>query len=538
MRIRRSHYNKIMEPLVNQAALFYNLTNHFVKGRKIEPNFRKFSKYRNWKYYLQTETSCWDPFLAPTSVDKTAQSSFNAMNCIPTVIAEPIFEDIFKSRLDLPDTNQLKETSKIQRKDAIHRLTQPIVLPNLEMINRSKLFADLDSCFGLKGIFFKPVTPERAVDTLPSKTSSSFPNFIKKSENKISVLQQLKVIIWNGNMDWLNFPAVIRFRTQMRKTGIKYRQFYMFGHLILALENMFIRPFFDHFELNKTTSYCFGNKHPNIAQKIKDIRLEFKYIYSFDFSSFDQNVSDILIQISFCYIRSHLSFNNKIMENIFWSLLRYSCYCPIVSNLDGVPVLFDKTRGVMSGSILTNLLDTIINCIMLTLMRRNFEIAEIHSKMLAIMGDDCLCGMNVYISLDEMNSFFKHMFGAELSIEKSNIYKSSDNTSVYFLGYEIDEYGRYSDFELMQRQLMCSESFIPESVLPTKTRLFSKMASLFFKCSDGHKYWDIYAPLLADILGCEVPETFVQIYQLSSDPIDLVTELSIEYYKLHGWIIQ
>lgn len=499
---------------------------------------RQFQKYRDWDEYVKSQIVPKHKNLEPLDIGKTSRTLFSAMNSTPTVINEPVFEKIFNLQANIPSKEELRSESIEQRNSAIVKLTEGKRKPDLRTINTRDLFQKLDRCLNLSDKLFSPVDADTAVLTLPQNTSGSYPDFIKKGENKDNVLRQLNYVRNTGDTTWINFPAVVRWRTQVRKTGIKKRQFYMFGHLILALENSFLRPFFDNFENDKMTSYCFGNKFPELAKRVKHLKSNYKYIHCFDFKSFDQNASSILIKLAFNYLRTHLRFQNKTQEKLWRALCEYACYCPVASALNGIPYIFQKEDSIMSGSILTNILDTIVHLIMEILFSDEFLKEEISPESCSIMGDDGMSGTNKQIDLKSAAEYFLNRFGAELSIEKSFIYETKPDLRVYFLGYIFDEFGRYADFDLMKEQLIYSEIFIPESVLPTKTRLFSKLASLCFKCVDGYKLWDYASTLVSHELGCKIPETFVEFYSITGEPIDLTKFKSISDYKLNGWIYQ
>jgi hypothetical protein len=405
------------------------------------------------------------------------------MNSLPTVVREPVFEKLFQQNLEHENTALIQAEAQKLRDQAVDILSTPSNLPDVSTLPVGLIFSHLDEMFNLKDKYFNTVSTEIAANSLPKSTSSAFPDFKKKGDLLDSNINDVNCILAERDLSWMEYPSIVRWRTQQRKSGRKFRQFYMFGYRILTLEMIYAKPFFDHFQMHKDTPYCFANIFPDLAKKISSLR-HFKYGVSIDYTSYDQRCTASLMYLAFKYLKSKLRLNNYTKRLFFDKIVEYSVGCSIATKYHSTPIMFSKARGVMSGSVFTNLIGSIINAIMISYYFIQNKQLPTKNNVL-VMGDDCLFGFDSKVNLNELFQFMKTNFDAEVSIEKSEVYNSNAE-SFYFLGYDINENGRWANFELMKRQLIFSEQFIPESVMPTKTRLFSKLASILFKCTWLH----------------------------------------------------
>jgi hypothetical protein len=215
----------------------------------------------------------------------------------------------------------------------------------------------------------------------------------------------------------------------------------------------------------------------------------------------------------------------------------YHCKASIVANYKGDYVLYEKRKGLLSGSAFTNLCGSWINCFMLVYFLLDHDITPT-VDMIHVCGDDCLLGINDNFTIDYMASYFWKKFKIKISKHKSEIFKQNDN--VYFLGGVINENGRYADFDLIKEQLCLSSN---RSELDEGFRLFSKLCSSCFKYKDGHKLFFETLPYLRDYIDKKkvkkftVPEyyfNFAHIHELSTE----VKYLKVKDFCFNGWLIQ
>jgi len=503
---------------------------------------RTFNSYRRYETFMKVLQNKLSLVCKINDVNRATKITWNAVHSGPPFIVEKEFKKLFPE-VQIPDVN-IKEKTLEEREKVSHELQ--IKSPGSHAFlrkNKTYLFNKLDECLNLKGKKFNTMFVHDAVDFLPQSTSSAFPKFNKKHFNRDEMIQKLYSVLKTADISWIYYPTVIRWRTQQRMSGPKFRQFFMFAHLILCIEAYFFGNIIKYITNDPQSSYCSGDTFISLRQKIIRLKQNGRYIVSGDIKMFDVSLSIELLYTAYIYLKSKIYFKNRRESLIYNALMFYGCFCVVFSIHNGIPTQFIKKRGLMSGSLTTNLIGTIINLILIISYLKTND-CEVSYKTILAMGDDSLASTNKYLSLDMLASFLYEEYGIILSVDKSVLYDlSKGETTVFFLGYEMDENGRYANFELFKKQLVFTEQYISEEVLSTKARLFSKLASISFKCSDGYKFWDIYAPKLAANLGCEVPEYFYDIYSRdfsSKGERDkkYTVKKSISSYKYNGWLNQ
>jgi hypothetical protein len=192
--------------------------------------------------------------------------------------------------------------------------------------------------------------------------------------------------------------------------------------------------------------------------------------------------------------------------------------------------MFRKKRGLMSGSALTNLLGSMVNLFTLLYLNRLYKL-DVDKSSISILGDDIVFASDKKLSINDFALYYKKHFNLEISVEKSNVY--SPGEQVYFLGHNFDQYGRYLNNAKTVVQLCISENYIPEEILSTNDRIWSKFCSILFKCSDGEQFFDHYKPRLMKILKLEKPIGYY--YTLFNSDGDMYKKFEFESYKSNGW---
>lgn len=165
-----------------------------------------------------------------------------------------------------------------------------------------------------------------------------------------------------------------------------------------------------------------------------------KYIVS-DWSKFDKTVPAWLIMDAFSLIFNSFDMSHvQDSEGLYWpvnskqstnrcrKVMRYFINTPI-RMCDGTR--WRKTGGVPSGSMFTNLIDSIVNLIVIRYMTYQttgrFPDAEI------VLGDDAVFLVSDIANIDDMAEVAKESFGMDLNAHKSYVTTNSHN--VHFIGY-------------------------------------------------------------------------------------------------------
>jgi len=298
-----------------------------------------------------------------------------------------------------------------------------------------------------------------------------------------------------------------------------------------VIERLLFNGIFVHFERYLLTPYCFSNTFEQLRTRYLEWQKS-KYIYSIDFSSFDQRIPNDLINLVLNHLSTHVRMNHQEYK-LFTYLLKYHLSCDIVSSINGTTCIFKKKRGLMSGSALTNLLGSLINLFMILYLNEFYKL-NVNLKSISIMGDDIIFSSNKLISINSLNNLYEKHFSMEISKDKSVIFYPGNR--VYFLGHFFDDKGRYLDVEKTKLQLCISENYISEEVLSTNDRIWGKFCSILFKCSDGHEFYEIYYHSLLELLLLEKPIGY--FYSLFNSDGNNKKKLDFEYYKAIGWRLQ
>lgn len=148
-----------------------------------------------------------------------------------------------------------------------------------------------------------------------------------------------------------------------------------------------------------------------------------------DYSSFDSNVPAWLIRDCFKILRKKFNMTAK-EANVFRRLVAYFINTP-VQFADRRRVL--KNHGVPSGSMFTNIIDTMVNFIQTRYCIYSLMAADPLFDI--YFGDDgliALPGENL-VNLNDIASLAKEKFGAVINVKKS--YWTHNLSNIHFLGY-------------------------------------------------------------------------------------------------------
>jgi hypothetical protein len=157
--------------------------------------------------------------------------------------------------------------------------------------------------------------------------------------------------------------------------------------------------------------YAGGKDDPAILNLINRWRTFFAYWLSIDYSAYDASLSSWLIRESFDIIRaaySDDSWDEDLFKVIREDFINKKFY---ISDEDKV----HSRKGVPSGSMFTQIIDTIAN--MLMVKTYLYSIGVTDHKMI-IMGDDNLILTNVEINKEHLASYLMKNFGIECHPDK------------------------------------------------------------------------------------------------------------------------
>jgi len=493
-----------------------------------------FSTFKEYKSFLNK--NCFEPEgYALSNITHAANVSFMMSHSLPTFLNEPIFMDLFQNKSQisniLKDAGDPKVVSVKNRVLTIDKFKRS-VKSNLDNSKVSIVLNKMAKVLQLHGRKYAQSTPSDAFDSLPQSTSSSFPDYKKKSLVRSKVIRQCHYLLRNPqNLKYIaNYPIAVNWRTQVSRTlKLKFRQFYPFPVIVSCLEKTLFSGIFKHFEKVKNTPYCYGNIFPDLSKRY-ELWQSHKYIYSLDIDSFDLNVNNDLISIILDFLVKFVPLNDNEIK-VFEFIKYYHLNCYVVSkNENNKTVSFRKQRGLMSGSSLTSMLGSLINLFSIMYINE-VEKLDLSLKGISVMGDDLIVCSNRNFKLDMFCRLFDSYFSQSVSNLKSEIFYPGQD--VYFLGHYFNSNERKLNNERFKVQLCISENFISEDVMPLNERIISKFCSILFKCTDGSKIFDKYIDRLMSLIRLEQLPTF---YYDLIDSENKSKMLSFEEYKQKGWL--
>jgi hypothetical protein len=233
--------------------------------------------------------------------------------------------------------------------------------------------------------------------------------------------------------------------------------------------------------LTSSSFYAGGFQPDSVLNYLTDWRSHHKGWWSIDYSKYDMTISSWLIEDAFDVLKTAFSY----VDDDEWNLMVHDfIHKDFVIN-EGV-VHADK--GVPSGSMFTQIIDSLVNFIM---VNTYFKSINRKSKMM-IMGDDNIIFHDEELeSVSDLASYIRKNFGIEVNADKSLIGYRSE--APWFLSTQWRVNGRWRHpNEIMSRM------FFPER--------FRKYG--WYKADDGTKYYvgpemTLLAYALTYPLGCQ-----------------------------------
>jgi len=179
--------------------------------------------------------------------------------------------------------------------------------------------------------------------------------------------------------------------------------------LILA-ECKFARPL--QYRLGQTSWYAGGKDDYAIKGIIATNRNRFNHSLTLDYSHYDQSISSWLIRDAFEIMEAAFKIRGVKYDKELFDIVREDMVHKYF--IDGQGKIRESRKGVCSGSMFTQLVDSIVNRLMIgTFMKsKGLEWSCI------IMGDDNLIFTNEQLSREEICSYLLYNFGIEANPAK------------------------------------------------------------------------------------------------------------------------
>lgn len=288
------------------------------------------------------------------------------------------------------------------------------------------------SKLNLKPLVFK--CDDHIKDALPKKDTHSGYTWIisgnkMKGDNMEGIHRKFKHEMREAiRAGSFNKPILIGFRTQASgeydddgsQTNTckhKLRVVSMIDLMQIIGELKFSKPIQNY--LATIPYYAGGKSEKAISSIITGNRMEFDRFLSIDYSSFDQTISSWLIEDAFSIIRTAFKDLSEEEESLFNVIVHDFIHKDFILN-EGV---LHSDRGVPSGSMFTQIIDSIVNVLVI---KTYFNHLKQRCSMIT-MGDDNAIFTNATIHLDDLASYLSKNFGL---IVKTDDKSSEGNTKL------------------------------------------------------------------------------------------------------------
>lgn len=208
-----------------------------------------------------------------------------------------------------------------------------------------------------------------------------------------------------------------------------------------------------------------GGKDPHgIGRIISDMRYNFQYYISLDYSHFDQSISNWLIRDAFEIVASSfISMDEELYSIIVDDFINKN----FVSG-DGI---VHSQKGVPSGSMFTQIIDSVVNRLMITTYFQSIK----ESVQMIVMGDDNLLYTNYPVVVSEIASYLTKNFGVVVNPDKTSYGETLDDPE--FLSREWRFNGQWREPNTVISKMLYPERyrdyFSKKSKVDAKLILFS-----------------------------------------------------------------
>lgn len=300
------------------------------------------------------------------------------------------------------------------------------------------------------------------IDALPKMDTHSGWTWIEtglknKGDNMENIYQRFQKELDLGKSNGsMNKPILIGFRTQASgefeddgtQTGTckhKTRVVCMVDLMQIILELKYAKPVQN---LMANVPLYAGGKNPTqISTIVNSNKSKYPTWWSIDYSGYDMTISSWLIEDAFDVLKSMF----KYVDEQEWEIIiKDFIHKDFIIN-EGV-VHADK--GVPSGSMFTQIIDSIVNCIVVMTYFNS-----IHSKCdMITMGDDNLIFTKLPVDkLQDLSDYISKNFGLETNADKSS--KGTNRDDPEFLSRFWRFYGQWRHPNLLISRMLFPERF-------------------------------------------------------------------------------
>jgi hypothetical protein len=230
-----------------------------------------------------------------------------------------------------------------------------------------------------------------------------------------------------------NYPILIAFRTQASgefeddgsqtdKCKHKTRVVSMVDLRQIIAELMFAKPIQKY--MSRVDWYAGGKDDFGISSIVTRCRVKYSRFLSIDYSSFDQTISSWLIKDAFEVLKCAFQMSEH-EDDIFNLIVNDFIHKDFILS-EGI---LHSDRGVPSGSMFTQIIDSIVNVLV---VRTFFNSIHAEAEM-TVMGDDNVIFTNSDVTMEEMASYIAKNFGLIVKTDDKSSSGSTKKDNVKFL---------------------------------------------------------------------------------------------------------
>lgn len=277
-----------------------------------------------------------------------------------------------------------------------------------------------------------PLSVDEVVEHYVVRTSYSGAPLFRRNDLVLDTGKRLATRIIHGERGF--DPYVFGRRVQPGTAGPKTRLVWMAPLPTTIVGTRYSKQVMDG--LFRSRPFVWGLKGHEQGAIISEIESRYKYVYSLDFSKFDSTVPARMIDDAFRVARTHLDLDEQEL-GVWRRYVNDFIHSRIIAP-DGR--VYQKHKGVPSGSAFTSIIDSIINLILVSYMWEKVTGHSLPHDRVLVMGDDIIVGSNTRISLSQLASAASDL-GFVLSVEKSTITDKSaeskkfNDNRTHFLGH-------------------------------------------------------------------------------------------------------
>lgn len=218
-----------------------------------------------------------------------------------------------------------------------------------------------------------------------------------------------------------NKPILIGFRTQASgefddegymtgKCKHKLRVVSMVDLIQIIAELTFAKPI--QSMLGSSSFYAGGKDEIEISKYLSNWRTKWDKFISIDYSSYDQTISSWLIEDAFDVIKSSFSLSRD--EEDLWNVIVHDFIHKDFILNEGI---LHSDKGVPSGSMFTQIIDSVVNVIVIT----TYFISKHKEASMMAMGDDNIIFCDSDVEMSDIASYISKNFGLIVKTDdKSN----------------------------------------------------------------------------------------------------------------------